>query len=432
MTDDALFPAEEAGVSAPAIAPAQREEPAGADRRCVITGIGVVAPTGIGHQAHWASTVAGQCRIGRITAFDATGFGSCLAGEVPEFDAVEHIDGRVIVQTDRWTWFGLAASALALADAGLDSVSAEPYQLSAVTASASGGNALGQREIAALWATGPRAVSVHQSIGWFYAASSGQISIRHQAKGSCSVVVSDGAGGLDAVAVARRMIRRGQAAAIVGGTEAPVSPYALTCQLSNGKLATTRDPALAYRPFHADAAGAVIGEGGAMLVVEDLDSALGRGVRKTYAEVASHAATFDAASDGLGLARAMTLALDRAGCTPPQVSLILADGAGDPDGDASEAAAIRAVFGRHADTVAVSVPKSMTGRLCSGAAALDVATGALAIRHGQLPPTVNVPANIHGLNLVTQARPADIACVLVLARGHGGFHSAVVLRRLAI
>jgi minimal PKS chain-length factor (CLF/KS beta) len=258
------------------------------------------------------------------------------------------------------------------------------------------------------------------------------MSIRHQAKGPCSVVVSDGAGGLDALAVAHRMIRRGQAAAIVGGTEAPVSPYALTCQLSHRKLATTRDPARAYRPFHADAAGAVIGEGGAMLIVEELDSALGRGVAQPYAEVVSHAATFDATVDGSGLARAMRLALDRAGCAPGQVSLILADGAGDPDGDASEAAAIRAVFGAHADTVPVSVPKSMTGRLCSGAAALDVATGALAIRHGQLPPTVNVPTNIHGLNLVVQARPADIACVLVLARGHGGFHSALILRRLAI
>lgn len=418
-------------MTAPATPPAQREEAVVADRRCVITGIGVVAPTGIGHQSHWAATLAGQCKIGPITAFDVSGYATSLAGEVPAFDATDHIDGRVIVQTDRWTWFGLAASSLALADAGLDIVSAQPYQLSAVTASASGGNALGQREIAALWATGPRAVSVHQSIGWFYAASSGQISIRHQAKGPCSVVVSDGAGGLDAVAVARRMVRRGQAAAIVGGTEAPVSPYALTCQLSNGNLATTKDPALAYRPFHADAVGPVIGEGGAVLVVEDLESALDRGAAQTYAEVLSHAATFDATSDGSGLARAMTLALGRAGCEPGQVSLILADGAGEPDGDAGEAAAIRAVFGAYADTVPVSVPKTMTGRLCSGAAALDVATAALAIRHGQLPPTVNVPTNAHGLNLVTQARPADLDYVLVLARGHGGFHSALVLGRLS-
>jgi minimal PKS chain-length factor (CLF/KS beta) len=418
-------------VTGPAIAPAQREETAGAERRCVVTGIGVVAPTGIGHAAHWDATVAGQCRIGPITAFDASGYATGLAGEVEKFDATEHIDGRVIVQTDRWTWFGLAASALALTDAGLDIVSTEPYQLSAVTASASGGNALGQREIAALWATGPRAVSVHQSIGWFYAASSGQISIRHQAKGPCSVVVSDGAGGLDALAVARRMIRRGQAATIVGGTEAPVSPYALTCHLGRGNLATTRDPGLAYRPFHVDAAGPVVGEGGAMLVLEDLDSALARSVPQLYAEVVSHAATFDAEPGGTGLQRAMAQALERAGCEPRDVSLILADGAGDPVGDANEAAAIRAVFGEYADAVPVSVPKSMTGRLCSGAAALDVATAALAIRHGQLPPTVNVPVNHYGLNLVTQARPADIACVLVLARGHGGFHSALVLRRLA-
>ncbi|MDT5024117.1 MAG: minimal chain-length factor beta [Micromonosporaceae bacterium] len=417
-------------MTAAAAAPPRQTQPVTVDRRCVVTGIGVVAPTGIGHAEHWTSTVAGECRIGPITAFDATGYGSGLAGEVPRFEATEHIDGRLIVQTDRWTWFGLAATELALRDAGLDSVSAEPYQMSAVTASASGGNALGQREISALWATGPSAVTVHQSIGWFYSASTGLISIRHQAKGPCSVVITDGAGGLDSVAVARRLIGRGQAAAIVGGTEAPVSPYALACQLSSGRLSTGRDPALAYRPFHADAAGYVIGEGGAMLVMEDLTTALERGAGQVYAEVRGHAATFDSTLDGSGLARAMTLALNRAGCSPERVDLILADGAGDPAGDAAEAAAIRSVFGPRAHTVPVSVPKSMTGRLHSGAAALDVATGALAIRHNRLPPTVNVPANPYELNLVTQSRPADVACVLVLARGHGGFHSALVLHRL--
>jgi 3-oxoacyl-(acyl-carrier-protein) synthase len=301
-----------------------------------------------------------------------------------------------------------------------------------VTASASGGNALGQREIAALWSVGPRAVTVHQSIGWFYAASTGQLSIRHQAKGPCSVVVTDGAGGLDAVASARRLIQRGQSVAIVGGTEAPVSPYALACQLSTGKLHMGQDPAAAYRPFHVDAAGHVVGEGGAMFVLEELASALARGAKRVYAEVLGHAATFDATSstsDGSSLARAMTLALARSGRTPEQVDLILADGAGDPAGDAAEAAAIRSVFGSWAGTVPVSVPKSSTGRLLAGAAALDIATGALAIRHGQLPPTVNVPVNAHGLNLVTRARPADIACVLVLARGQGGFASALVLHR---
>jgi len=415
-------------VTAPAVAPPPVET---GHRRCVVTGIGVIAPTGIGHSAHWAATIAGECRIAPISAFDATIYGSPLAGEVPAFDETATIDGRLIVQTDRWTWFGLAATTLALDDAGLDHTSAEPYLSSVVTASASGGNALGQREIAALWSVGPRSVSVHQSIGWFYAASTGQLSIRHQAKGPCSVVVTDGAGGLDAVASARRLVQRGQAVAIVGGTEAPVSPYALACQLSTGKIHKGQDPAAAYRPFHVDATGHVIGEGGAMFVLEDLASARARGVNRVYAEVLGHAATFDAesTSDGSSLARAMTLALARSGRVPDQVDLILADGAGDPAGDAAEAAAIRTVFGPWAGTVPVSVPKAATGRLLAGAAALDVATGALAIRHGQLPPTVNVPVNAYGLNLVTRARPADVACVLVLARGHGGFASALVLHR---
>jgi len=137
------------------------------------------------------------------------------------------------VQTDRWTW-------LALADAALDLSSIDPLELSVITASASGGNAFGQKEIQALWRHGPRAVSAYQSIGWFYAASSGQLSILHQFKGPCSVVVTEAAGGIDAIAQARRLIRQGRAAVLVGGTEAPLSPYALACQCGFNSAAVLR------------------------------------------------------------------------------------------------------------------------------------------------------------------------------------------------
>lgn len=400
----------------------------------LITGIGVVAPTGIGVTEHWSETLSRRCRLGPITDFDASRLPVGVVGQVPGFDPAEYADGRLRVQTDRWTWFALAASRLALVDAALDPEEHDPYRLAVVTSSASGGNVFGQREIHALWGEGPRAVSAYQSIGWFYAASSGQISIKEQLKGSCGVMVSDAAGGLDALSSAARSIRRGIGAAVVGGTEAPLSPYALACQASQTGLSSGADPLRAYRPFAADAAGYVPGEGGAMLVVEHPDFAAERGAGPGYAEVAGTAATHDAfhtedpAPDHDQLERAIRLALDRAGCGPAEVGAVFADAAGEPRLDRLEVAAIDAVFGSHG--VAVCVPKSMTGRLCSGGAALDLAWAALALRHGLLPPSVNLDATGAPLDLVTEARPVpDLDVVVVLARGTGGFNSAAVLRR---
>ncbi|GAB3744490.1 beta-ketoacyl synthase N-terminal-like domain-containing protein [Microlunatus parietis] len=399
----------------------------------VITGIGVVAPTGIGVAEHWQQTLTRTCRLGPVEGYDASGLPIGVVGQVPGFDPAERTDSKLRVQTDRWTWYALEATRLALADAALDPADHDPYRLAVVTASASGGNEFGQREIHALWGQGPRAVSAYQSIGWFYAASSGQISIKEQLKGSCGVIVSDAAGGLDALAAAGRSIRRGVGAVVVGGTEAPLSPYAIVCQSSQPGLSTGKDPATAYRPFAADATGHVPGEGGAMLIMESPGFAAERGAT-AYAEVAGTAATHDAhhptdpAPDHRQLARALRTALDRAGCAPDEVGAVFADGAGDPRLDRLEEAAIDEVFGPGG--VAVCVPKTMVGRLCSGGAALDVAWAALALRHGVLPPSVNLDGVATSLDLVTESRPApELRHVVVLARGVGGFNAAAVLRR---
>ncbi len=402
---------------------------AAGSRRAVITGIGVVAPTGIGAVDHWANTLTRTGRIGPISSFDTSGLPVRLAGEVTRFEESEFVDSKLLVQTDRWTWFALAATQLAMADAILDPGTEFPPDLSVVTASASGGNAFGQREIQSLWRDGPRAVSAYQSIGWFYAASSGQISIRHQLKGACGVLVADSAGGIDAVAQACRLIRRGTGAVVVGGTEAPLSPYALACQSSQTTLSPGTDPATAYRPFAPDAEGYVPGEGGAMLIVEERNRAYRRGVPRVYAEIAGASSTHDAhhpsdpPPDHRQLARAMREAIGRAGLQPSDVDVVFADAAGDPVRDGQEAAAIREVCG----SVPVAVPKTMTGRLYSGGAALDLAWAALALAHGVIPPSVNIEDGFAGLDLVTAARPARLQVALVVARGTGGFNSAAVL-----
>ena len=403
------------------------------ERRAVITGLGVVAPNGIGTDKWWKATQAGKSGIGRIKHFDPSGYSTQLAGEVDGFEPEDWIDRRLMMQTDRWTWMALAAAQMALDDASIDPAASDPYSMSVITASSSGGNEFGQKEIQALWEKGPGFVGAYQSIAWFYAATTGQISIKHGMKGACGVVIAEGAGGLEALAHARRTIRRRIDTVVSGGLEAPIGPYALTCQLGNGLLTTTNGSDPAYRPFDERAAGYVPGEGGAILMVEHLDAARSREAPQIYAEIAGYGATNDAYHwakpnpDGRQFARALRIALDDAGVAPGDVDVVFADAAGWPESDAIEARAIREVVG----DVPVTAPKTMVGRLYAGGASLDVAAAVLAMRDGVIPPTINVeqPADGIDLDLVTEAREAEVRTALIAARGFGGFNSALVLRR---
>jgi minimal PKS chain-length factor (CLF/KS beta) len=407
-------------------------------RRAVVTGLGVIAPNGIGTETYWDATKHGRSGIKRISRFDPSRYATQFAGEVEGFQATDHIDQRLIVQTDRWTWMALAATQMALKDAAVDPAREDAYKMSVVTASSSGGNEFGQKEIQSLWGKGPRFVGAYQSIAWFYAATTGQISIKHGMKGPCGVMISEGAGGLDALAHARRNIRRGVDVAVSGGFEAPIGPYALACQLKTGLLSA--DGERGYRPFDAAAKGYLPGEGGAIIIVEDAEHAARRRAPRAYGEIAGHAATQDGyhhskvAPDGVQLARAMTLALKDAGVSADDVDVVFADAAGTPEGDAAEVKAIHQVFGRRAREVPVTAPKSMVGRLYAGGAALDVATALLAMRDGIVPPTINLdrPADGFDLSFVRgEGRPMKLETVLINARGFGGFNSALVVRKFA-
>jgi minimal PKS chain-length factor (CLF/KS beta) len=408
-----------------------------AERRAVVTGIGVVAPSGTGSEAHWKTICGGETRIGRITLFDPSRYETTLAGEVPDFDADPYIDRRLQVQTDRWTWLACAAADIAFADAELDPSTLDPYRLSVALASSSGGNQFGQRELQRLWApTTSRTVGAYQSIAWFYAATVGQLAIRHQAKGPSSVLVSEGAGGLDSLAHAARLVRRGADVVLAGGTEAPLSPYALACQQRNGRLSTSTDPGQAYLPFDRRAAGYVPGEGGAVLVVEELEHALARGAT-IHGEIAGWAATHDGRSAGRletgsvrQYARALRTALERAGTTPDEVDVVFPDALGVPAYDRTESDALREVFGADGPR-AVTTHKSLTGRLYQGGSALDAATALLAMDHELIPPAAGPeePADGCDLAFVHEERAGEVNTALIGARGFDGYNSALLLRR---
>lgn len=398
--------------------------------RAVVTGLGVAAPTGLGLADYWAATRGGATAIARISRFVPDRYPARLAGEVPGFAAAEHLPGRLLPQTDRMTQLALVAADWAFADAGLAPDDLADYEAGVVTASSAGGFEFGQRELRNLWHEGSQYVSAYQSFAWFYAVNTGQISIRNGLRGPCGTLVSDQAGGLDALAQARRNIRQGIRAMVSGGVDASICPWGWVAQLAGGRLSLGDRPESAYLPFDAAAAGHVPGEGGALMIVEDADSARRRGAR-VYGEIAGYGTTFDPAPGSgrpAGLRRAVELALDDAGTAPAEVDVVFADAAGVPELDRIESAAIGDVFGPRG--VPVTAPKTATGRLYSGAGALDVATALLSIRDGLVPHTPLVrPAAAHRIDLVVgQPRALDVRTCLILARGQGGFNSALVVR----
>ncbi|GHF56113.1 putative polyketide beta-ketoacyl synthase 2 [Kitasatospora xanthocidica] len=399
----------------------------------MVTGLGVVAPNGVGADAFWKATRQGVSVLDRISREGCTGLPLRIAGQVRDFEPQSAIDNRFLVQTDRFTHYAMAAADLAVADAGFRPDPEDPFAVGVVTAAGSGGGEFGQRELQQLWGQGPRFVGPYQSIAWFYAASTGQISIRGGYKGPCGVVASDEAGGLDALAHAARAIERGTDAVVAGAAEAPLAPYSMVCQLGYPELSLAERAEEAYLPFTAKARGFAPAEGGAMLLLEDEQAARRRGAA-VRAHLAGHGATFTGASRWAesreGLAAAIRIALDRARIAPEEIDVVFADALGVPEADRAEALALADALGPAAERVPVTAPKTGTGRAYCGAPLLDVTAAVLAMEDGVLPPTPNVTEVCHDLALVTdRARPAELRTALVLSRGLMGSNSALVLRR---
>lgn len=396
----------------------------------VVTGIAAAAPNGLGTEEFWAATRAGRTGLGRLTRFDPERYPARLAGEIKGFVPKDHLSARILPQTDHMTRLSLAVGDWALADAGVRPQDWPEFGIGVMTASSAGGYEFGERELRNMWSKGNQYVSAYLSFAWFYAVNSGQLSIRNGMRGPSGVVVSDQAGGLDALGQARRQVRKGTPMMLAGAIDSSLCPWGWVAQLAGGRLSTSDDPDRAYLPFDAAAGGHVPGEGGALLILEDGEAARARGAR-IYGEIAGYGATFDP-RPGSGrpptLRSAIELALRDADASPGDIDVVFADAAAVPELDHTEATAIREVFGR--DAVPVTAPKTMTGRLNSGAGALDVATALLSIRDSVVPPTTNIsPVPGFGLDLVVdEPRSVHVTTALVIARGYGGFNSAVVVR----
>ncbi|MFE2049517.1 beta-ketoacyl-[acyl-carrier-protein] synthase family protein [Streptomyces sp. NPDC059459] len=415
-------------------------------RRVVITGIGVVAPGGVGTQNFWNLLTDGRTATRPLTLFDASAYRSRIAAEV-DFDAAAH--GFAFADTehlDRITQFALVAAREALTDSGAgDHLARDPLRCAVSLGTAIGCTTALATQYAVLSDCGNTAALDHTaaaaSLYDYFVPSSLAAALARDcgAQGPVGLVSSGCTSGLDAVAHGADLIREGSTdLAVVGGAEAPIAPITMAC-FDRIRLTSSRndDPATASRPFDRTRDGFVLGEGAAVLVLEEQEHARRRGAAP-YAELAATAAHSSAhhmtalRPGAQEMAAAIRAALDRARLNPADIDYISAHGAGTRHNDRHETHAFKAGLGHHAHRVPVSSIKSMIGHALGAAGALDLASGALAIRHGVVPPTANLhePDPTCDLDYTPlTARQQRTHTVLSVASGFGGFHTAAVLTR---
>ncbi|WP_324667610.1 beta-ketoacyl-ACP synthase II [Geochorda subterranea] len=408
-------------------------------RRVVVTGMGVVSPIGIGLDAFWSALVEGRPGVGPITRFDASGLDCRIAAEVHDFEPERYMDRKEARRTDRFAQFALAASAMALQDAGLDGEAPLGQRAGAVIGSGIGGMETWENSHRTLLERGAGRVSPFTVPMMIPNMAAGLVSIRFGLEGPNRCTVSACASGADAIGDAFRMIQRGDADLMVaGGAEAAITPFSIAAFAAAKSLSTrNEDPPRASRPFDRDRDGFVMGEGAGILVLEALEHARARGAR-IHAEITGYGATGDAfhitqpAPEGRGAARAMQAALEDAGIGPEAVGYINAHGTSTEYNDWYETVAIKQVFGEHAWRIPISSTKSMTGHLLGAAGGVEAIACVLAIERGVIPPTINLehPDPRCDLDYVPNAaRPAHIDVAVSNSFGFGGHNAVLVFRR---
>jgi 3-oxoacyl-[acyl-carrier-protein] synthase II len=404
--------------------------------------MGVVSPVGSTLSAFWEALTGGMSGIGPITRFDTEAYSSRIAGEVTDFDPAAYIDQKNLRKYDRYSQYAIGAALQAIADAGLtrEGLAAEAPRVGVIIASGIGGIETLEQEHATLLARGPARVSPFTIPKIIGNMASGNVAIEIGARGPNFSVVSACASSNHAIGVALDIIRTGRAdVVIVGGSEAPITPLSVAGFASMKALSTRNDdPARASRPFDATRDGFVIAEGAGVLVIEEKEHARARGAR-IYCEVAGYGFTDDAYHmtapdpDGTGAAEAMRLALHDACVTPDDIDYINAHGTSTPYNDRIETLAIKKVFGDRAYAIAVSSTKSMTGHTLGAAGAIEAIATALTIRHGVIPPTINLeePDPECDLDYVSEgARARSVRAALSNSLGFGGHNACIVLRQV--
>jgi 3-oxoacyl-[acyl-carrier-protein] synthase II len=411
-------------------------------KRVVVTGLGAVTPLGNSVNDYWTNLINGVSGAAPITRFDASKFKTRFACEVKGFNTDDYFDKKEARKLDAYSWYGIAASAQAFADSGLDTANVDRNEIGVIWGSGIGGLDTFQTETFA-FAKGDGTPRFNPFFIPKMIADicSGHISMRFGLRGPNFTTVSACASSTNALIDAFTYIRLGKANAIItGGSEAAINESGMGGFNACQAMSTRNDsPQTASRPYDKDRDGFVLGEGGGAIVLEELEHALARGA-KIYAEVIGGGMSADAHHitaphpEGLGATLVMNRALKDAGITPSEVNYINTHGTSTPLGDTAELKAIVNVFGSHAYNLNISSTKSMTGHLLGAAGAIEGIATILAIKNNIVPPTINHftvdPEVDPGLNLTLnkkQERPVNVAISNTF--GFGGHNAAVVIKK---
>ena len=410
------------------------------DRRVVITGLGVVSPLGNTPEVLWKNLLEGQCGIDAIQAFDVSAYDCQIAGEVLDLDPTPAFPTpKEIRRTDRYAQFGIYAAHQALLDSGLDLNQTNLEEVGACIGSGIGGLSTLEKQHSILESKGPARVSPFLIPMQILNMASGLFSMYYGLKGPNVATCSACATATHALGEAWRTLKMGDAKVMfAGGAEAAVTPVGIG-GFSAMKAMSTRnsEPKRASRPFDADRAGFVMGEGAAVLVLEELEHAKQRGAN-ILAELVGYGNTADAhhmtspSPDGEGAARCMKMALRSAGMNPEAISYINAHGTSTPQGDICETSAIKTVFGDHAKKLCVSSTKGATGHMLGAAGAIEMTVCTLALRDQKVPPTINyeTPDPECDLDYVpNQARDIPVQAIMNNSFGFGGHNACVVAKK---
>lgn len=409
------------------------------NKRVVITGMGAITPVGDELDTIWKAIINGDSGVDYITQFDTTDYAVKIAAEVKDFNPEEYIDKKEIRRMDRFTQFAIAASTKAIEDAQLVIDDSNAERIGVYVGSGIGGLKTIEDQHTVLMEKGPKRVSpffIPMLIGNM---ASGQISIQTGAKGPNYAPVSACATGTHAIGDAFFMIQRGDAdVMITGGTEATVTPIAVAGFSSMRALSKRNDdPKRASRPFDKERDGFIIGEGAGVLILESLEHAINRGA-KIYAEVVGYGATGDAyhltapAPGGEGASRAMEMAIKRANISPEDVDYINAHGTSTQINDNYETMAIKSTFKEHANKIAISSTKGVTGHLLGAAGAVEGIISSLALKNGIIPPTINYENEDPECDLdyvPNDYRKQDIKIALSNSLGFGGHNASVIFKK---
>jgi 3-oxoacyl-[acyl-carrier-protein] synthase II len=405
--------------------------------RVVVTGLGAVAPNGIGVEQFWDNIVHGVSGIATITRFDASKHGAQIAGEVKGFDPLNWIEKKEARKMDLFIQFAIAAAQMAFDDAGLKVTDDGRERMGVFVGTGMGGIPALEESHRILMERGPGRVSAFFIPSIITNMGSGQISMRFEMKGPNSCVCTACATGNHAIGESFRIIQRGDAdLMIAGGTEAVITPLTIAGFASMRALSTRNsEPTRASRPFDKGRDGFVMGEGCGLMVLESLEHAQRRGVR-IYAELVGYGMSADAYHITLpaldGAVRSMRLSLEDAKMGPSEVEYVNAHGTSTPAGDANETQALKEVFGEHARKLPVSSTKSMTGHLLGAAGGIESVITVLTLSKGMVPPTINyeTPDPECDLDYVPNtARAVQVHAALTNSFGFGGTNASLIFKR---